>query len=880
MRPFGCPVTILNTLDPLGKFDEKADEEFLVGYSINSKAFRVFNTRTRKVEENLHINFLENKLNVAGSGLEWLFDIDSLIKSMNYEPVTTGNQTNGDAGIETNVNAGKAGHEKASDHEYILLPLMLSNSSLSLSSQSTDNKDADEVPGKGDDDLSERNGLEKKEGASNKEDDQHVQDFRAELDNLLVQQKEGFANNTNRVSIVNPSVSVAGQGFDSADDQERIDISTQDVNTVGLSINTASENINTGSLNSNTASPIPNYPSMQSLEATGIFSGAYDDEDVGAEADLNNLETTMNVSSIPTTRIHKDHHKDMIIGDINLATQTRRMTKITKEHAMVWTLVDLPKGKRAIGTKWVYRNKKDEKGIVVRNKARLVAQGYTQEEDIDYDEVFAHVARIEAIRLFFAYASFMGLIVYQMDVKSAFLYGTIKEEVYVCQPPGFEDPQFPDKVYKVEKALYDLHQAPRAWYETLSTYLLENGYIRGTIDKTLFIMKDRGDILLVQMSSIGELTFFLGLQVQQKEDGIFISQDKYVADILKKFDFVTVKAASTSIETNKALNKDEEAEDVDVHLYRSMIGSLMYLTASWPDIIYLKGQPKLGLWYPMDSPFNLEAFLDSDYAGANLDRKSTTGGCQFLGKRLISWQSKKQTIVANSTTEAEYVVAANCYETIYKEWEDKMERAATTASSLEAKQDNDRAGIEALAKDRLASLTFKMSTNKSLCLEFDQIMHKRFQMSSMGELTFFLGLQVQQKEDGIFISQDKYVADILKKFDFVTVKTASTPMEPNKALVKDEEADNVDVHLYRSMIGSLMYLTASRPDITFVVCACARFQVTPKVSHLHAVKRIFRYLKGQPKLGLWYPRDSPFDLEAFSDSDYAGASLDRKSTTG
>ncbi|GJS81156.1 putative ribonuclease H-like domain-containing protein [Tanacetum coccineum] len=172
------------------------------------------------------------------------------------------------------------------------------------------------------------------------------------------------------------------------------------------------------------------------------------------------------------------------------------------------------------------------------------------------------------------------------------------------------------------------------------------------------------------------------------------------------------------------------------------------------------------------------------------------------------------------------------------------------------------------------------STKKSLCVEFESLMHKKFQMSSMGELTFFLGLQVMQRDDGIFISQDKYVADILKKFDFVTMKTTSTPIETHKALLKDEEAEDVDVHLYRSMIGSLMYLTASRPDIMFVVCACARFQVTPKVSHLHAVKRIFRYLKGQPKLGLWYPRDSPFDLEAFSDSDYAGASLDRKSTTG
>ncbi|GJZ02775.1 putative ribonuclease H-like domain-containing protein [Tanacetum coccineum] len=474
------------------------------------------------------------------------------------------------------------------------------------------------------------------------------------------------------------------------------------------------------------------------MDDTRIFGNAYDDEDVGAEAHLNNLETTMNVSPIPTNRIDKDHPKDQIIRDFNSAIQTRRMTKIFDEHAIVcyinkqrrtnhkdyhnflfsyflsqmepkkliqaledpswieamqeellqfqlqkvWTLVNLPNGKRAIRIKWVFRNKKDERGIVVRNKARLVAQGYTQEEGIDYDEVFALVARIEAISLFLAYASFMGFIVYQMDVKSDLLYSTIKEEVYVCQPSGFEDPQFPDKVYKVEKALYGLHQALRAWYETLYTYLIENGFRRGTIDKTLFIKKDKGDILLVQvyvndiifgsikkslcdefeglmhkrfqMSYIRELTFFLGLQVKQKKDGIFISQDKYVADILKKFNFATVKTTSTPMEPNKALVKDEESDSIDVHLYRSMIGSLMYLTTSRPDITFAVCA------CARDSSFDLEAFSDSDYAGASLDRKSTIGGCQFLGKRLISWQCKMQTIVANSTTEAEYVATANC----------------------------------------------------------------------------------------------------------------------------------------------------------------------------------------------------------------------------
>ncbi|GJV19842.1 putative ribonuclease H-like domain-containing protein [Tanacetum coccineum] len=276
------------------------------------------------------------------------------------------------------------------------------------------------------------------------------------------------------------------------------------------------------------------------------------------------------------------------------------------------------------------------------------------------------------------------------------------------------DPDLLDRVYKVEKALYGLHQAPRAWYEALSTYLLDNGFQRVKIDNTLFIIRHKGDIFLVQvyvddiifgstkkelcnafeklmhekfqMSSMGELTFFLGLQVKQKKDGIFISQYKYMEEILKKFGFTEVKSASTPMETQKPLLKDEDGEEVDVHMYRSMIGSLMYLTSSRPDIMfavcacaryqvnpkvlhlhavkrifrYLKGQSKLGLWYPKDSPFDLVAYTNSDYAGASLDRKSTTGGCQFLRCRLISWQCKKQIVVANSTTEAEYVAASSC----------------------------------------------------------------------------------------------------------------------------------------------------------------------------------------------------------------------------
>nr|GEX62074.1 retrovirus-related Pol polyprotein from transposon TNT 1-94 [Tanacetum cinerariifolium] len=241
------------------------------------------------------------------------------------------------------------------------------------------------------------------------------------------------------------------------------------------------------------------------------------------------------------------------------------------------------------------------------------------EEGIDYEEVFVPVARIEAIRLFLAYASFMRFTVYQMDVKSAFLYDTIDEEVYMMQPHGFQDLQFPDRVYKVEKAMYGLHQAPRAWYGTLSKYLLANGF----------------QIVL------------------QKKDGIFLSQDKYVGDILKNFGYSDVRSANTPIDKENPWGKDGLGKDVELHLYRSMIGSLMYLTASRPGIMfticacarhqvtpkechlhaikrifrYLKRHLKLGLWYPIESPFDLVAYSDSDYGGATQDRKSTTGGC-------------------------------------------------------------------------------------------------------------------------------------------------------------------------------------------------------------------------------------------------------------
>nr|GFB15178.1 hypothetical protein [Tanacetum cinerariifolium] len=381
----------------------------------------------------------------------------------------------------------------------------------------------------------------------------------------------------------------------------------------------------------------------------GVTTNSVDTD--GVEADVSNMETTITASLTPTLRIYKDHFKSQIIGPVDTPIQTRHKSKEVGEQSFIATIHQKtdpvlfqfclfscflsqvePKKifdalqdprVRPIGTKWVLKNKKDERGLVIRNKAKLVAQGHTQEEGIDYDE---------------------------MDVKSAFLYRTIDEEVYVMQPFGFQDPEFPARVYKVEKAMYGLHQAPRAW--------------------------QREDFILVQV---------------------------YVDDII-------------------------------------------------------------------------------------------------FG-----------------------------------------------------------------------------SSNPQLCREFEALMHEKFQMSAMGELNFFLGLQVLQKEDGIFLSQDKYVGDILKKFGYSNVRSSNTPMDKENPWGKDRTGKDVDLHLYRSMIGSLMYLTASRPDIMFDICACARYQMTPKECHLHAVKRIFRYLKGHPKLRLWYPKESPFDLVAYSDSDYGGANQDRRS---
>ncbi|GKA77692.1 retrovirus-related pol polyprotein from transposon TNT 1-94 [Tanacetum coccineum] len=385
--------------------------------------------------------------------------------------------------------------------------------------------------------------------------------------------------------------------------------------------------------------------------------------------------------------------------------------KESKSHPLENVIVPNPKDMTIIGTKWVYRNKLDENGVVSRNKARLVAQGYNQQEGIDYDETYAPVARLESIRILLAYACALDFKLFQMDVKSAFLNGFINEEVYVAQPPGFIDFAKPNHVYRLKKALYGLKQAPKAWYDRLKAFLIKHNYTMGMVDNTLFTKKKNSNLIIVQiyvddiifgstcqelcddfakimhdefeMSMMGELNFFLGLQIKQLEDGIFFNQSKYIKEMLKKFGLEDSKPMKTPMSTETKLTKDEEGESVDNTKYRGMIGSLLYLTASRPDIMfsvclcarfqedpktshleavkrifrYIKGTTHLGLWYPKGSGIETVVYADSDHAGDYVDRKSTSGICTFMGCCLTSWFSKKQTALAISTTEAEYVSA-------------------------------------------------------------------------------------------------------------------------------------------------------------------------------------------------------------------------------
>ncbi|GJS15946.1 putative ribonuclease H-like domain-containing protein [Tanacetum coccineum] len=611
MRPFGCSLTILNTLDHLGKFDGKSEEGYLLGYSTNSKGFRVYNRVTRKVQDCLHVNFLENQENQKGKGPDWMFDLDLLTPSMNYIPVREENYADSK---EQGISCDDV--EDLDDQQFIVHTAQpmhpeerTAAKEVSLSSE--EQALHDELVS-----LMHQESL-----AKSHNDDQRIA-FEEEKRRISIAKGKEHVDSTFTLSTANtPPQSTGNTPTDSDDDTPK----------------------------------------------DGIFSTNSFDAEEGGVADYNNMDPTIDVPSTPTLRIHKIHPQSQIIGKkepkiVSKSLADKSWVEAMQEELLqfklqeVWVLCDTyQKAWRVDGTKWVFRNKRLKGVLFIKNKARCCTQGYTR-RSVDYDE---------------------------MDViKLHFCMSNSQDDVYVKQPPGFEDPASSKQGLLSCQGLYGLHQAKR-WIEgdimLVQVLCWWDDIIFGSTKSSM--VKDFEDLMQKEfkMSSMGELTFFLGLQVKQSNGGIFLSQDKYVKDILNKFDFRTIKPASTPIEAHKSLGKDEEGEDVDVHLYRSMIGCLMYLTASRPDIMfavclcarfqvtpkvshlhavkrifrYLKHQPNLGLWYPKDSPFHLEAFSDSDYAGDNHDRRSTSGGCQYLGRRLVSWQCKKQTIVAISSTEAD-----------------------------------------------------------------------------------------------------------------------------------------------------------------------------------------------------------------------------------
>nr|GFA21718.1 hypothetical protein [Tanacetum cinerariifolium] len=424
----------------------------------------------------------------------------------------------------------------------------------------------------------------------------------------------------------------------------------------------------------------------------------------------------------------------------------------------VWELVDRPLCTNVINLKWLCKNTHDEENTVIQNKSRLVDKGYAQKEGVDFEESFAPVARLEAVRLFIVYAAHKSFTIYQMDVKTAFLYGPLKKKVYVNQPDGFVDPYHPDKVYRLKKALYGLKQAPRAWYDELSKFPLSKGFTK--------------DILGVTTNS-------------DESNG--------------------VEAGVSNMETT-------------------------IIASPTPTLRIHKDHPKSQIIGPVDTPiqtrnkYTQEEGIDYEEVFALVARieaiRVFLAYVSFMGFTVYQMDVKSAFLYGTINKEV-YVMQPPGFQDL--EFPDRVYKVEKAIYGLHQ-------------APRALYGTFSK--------EFKELMHAKFQMSDMGELTFFLGLQVLQKKDGIFLSQDKYVGDILKKFGYSDIRSANTPMDKENPWGKD------------------------RPDIMFAVCACARHQVTPKECHLHAIKRIFRYLKGHPKLGLWYPKESPFDLVAYSDSDY------------
>ncbi|KAJ9551588.1 hypothetical protein OSB04_015633 [Centaurea solstitialis] len=641
-KVFGCKCFVLNETENRGKFGPKSDELVFVGYSESSIAYRVLNRQTRVITESINVHF------------DPITELSSDISSSSV--------TNGVVNAAS-TSQGPSGSSASSNASYLdFLFQSVYDDFSNTSSSSTGNALASlSFP-----------------PSSNSESTSFTQ-----TDPDLSETVETQSSDTSSLAIPDSS----STSIQATSDVQDILSPSSDETPVTIPSSVPSEPsitlpvdiIEPTSVNDQT--PLPHTVKWTRSHPIELIIGDPTSTVKTRAATANECNFSVFLTDTEPTRVSD------ALQDSDWVTAMQE--ELNQFSALkVWRLVKRPLDKSIIDTKWLFKNKKDEHGTIVRNKARLVAKGYRQQEGIDYDQTFAPVARLEAIRMFLAYAAYKDFTVFQMDVKTAFLYGHLKEEVYVSQTEGFVDPDHPDYVYVLDKALYGLKQAPRAWYEELSSIqrVYVDDIIFGTTSKELCKKFETIMTQEFKMSMMGEINFFLGLQVKQFTDGIFINQSKYIFDLLKKYDMSSCNSIGTPMATGNKIGPDHEGKDVDLRTYRGMVGSLMYLTASRPDIMfatcvcaryqakpkeshlaavkrifrYLKGTPYYGLWYPKGLGFELQAYSDADYGGCNMDRKSTSGHIQLLGNKLVSWALKKQQCVSTSTAESEYVAAASC----------------------------------------------------------------------------------------------------------------------------------------------------------------------------------------------------------------------------
>ncbi|KAJ9557314.1 hypothetical protein OSB04_011928 [Centaurea solstitialis] len=658
-RVFGCRCFVMNDREDRDKLQAKSDEAIFIGYSKNSIAYRVYNKRTKMVIESMNVKFdpyaeMASDHDSSEPGLTGVIAVNLV----NPDHVTPTKQKDGASTSTNNISDLDLLFENF-NNEYFG----------SSSSDSTTNNYSSSIHRDTTVNVQEPVSISGPSISTISEDTSSVESPQVQTSIIPILENQAITQ-------------VQSPIFDSSPIQEAdIGLSEDISDPIPIRMESTFDDY------PQDLQIVPSFESLQDVPTSSFTDSGYD------------LQLYRPLPH--TTKWTRDHPLHQIIGDPYAPVQTRSATtneclfvaflrnveplKVVDALAdpdwfiamqeeinqfvrlKVWRLVPRPEDKSIFDTKWIFKNKKDEDNIVVRNKARLVAKGYRQQEGIDYNETFAPVARIEAIRMFLAYAAHKDFTVYQMDVKTAFLNGVLKEEVYVSQPEGFVDKDHPDHVYILDKALYDdiiFRSTCPNFCETFSKLMMTR----------------------CEMSMMGELNFFLGLQVKQLSAGIFINQAKYIKDILKKYNLENAKIMKTPMSPSCALDSDPDGQAVDVTTYRGMIGSLMYLTASRPDIMfstclcaryqskpkeshlkavkrifrYLKGTVNLVLWYPKGSGYELTGYTDADHGGCKLDRKSTTGHIQFLGDKLVSWASKKQNCVSLSTAEVEYVVAASC----------------------------------------------------------------------------------------------------------------------------------------------------------------------------------------------------------------------------